>query len=160
MKAAIFSGDSFSGIQRVGRYLSDPVWEDGGDMKNEMNEFVGSGRLEFPEVEPWMEAVDGAALLDEIRTVLKRFTVLPQWGAEALALWVLHTYAFHLRDVTTYIGISSPEKRCGKTTLLTVLSELANRAVVAANISPPALFRVIAETRPTLLIDEADTFLE
>src|SRR5688500_8911523 len=77
------------------------------DMKNEMNEFVGSGRLEFPEVEPWMEAVDGAALLDEIRTVLKRFTVLPQWGAEALALWVLHTYAFHLRDVTTYIGISS-----------------------------------------------------
>ena len=128
-------------------------------MKN-INEFDGSGRLEFPEVEAWTEAVDGAALLDEIRGVLKRFTVLPAWGAEALALWAVHTYAFHLRDVTTYVGISSPEKRCGKTTLLTVLSELANRAVVAANISPPALFRVIAEMRPTLLIDEADTFLQ
>jgi len=54
---------------------------------------------------------------------------------------------------------SRPEKRCGKTTLLTVLSELVNRPVIAANISPPALFRVIEQTRPTLLIDEADTFL-
>src|ERR1043166_9648838 len=37
--------------------------------------------------------------------------------------------------------------------------ELVNRPVVAANISSPAFFRVIEETRPTLLIDEADTFL-
>jgi len=68
-------------------------------------------------------------------------------------------YAFELRDVTAYLGIESPEKRCGKTTLLAVLSELANRSVVAANISPSAFFRVIEEARPTLLIDEADTFL-
>src|SRR6185436_16373953 len=78
---------------------------------------------------------------------------------ETLALWVLHTYAFQLRRVTTYIGIVSPEKRCGKTTLLTLLAGLANRTIVAANISPPALFRVIEEAEPTLLIDEADTFL-
>jgi hypothetical protein len=58
------------------------------------------------------------------------------------------------------LGLESPEKRCGKTTLLTVLSELVNRPVVAANISSPALFRVIEETRPTLLIDEADTLLQ
>jgi hypothetical protein len=37
---------------------------------------------------------------------------------------------------------------------------LVNRPVVAANISSPALFRVIEEVRPTLLIDEADTFLQ
>src|SRR5207245_6803084 len=83
-----------------------------------------------------------------------------QGAPEALAVWILHTYAFHLRDVTSYIGIESPEKRCGKTTLLTVLSELVNRPVVAANISSPAFFRVIEETRPTLLIDEGDTFLQ
>src|SRR5205807_18118 len=75
-------------------------------------------------------------------------------------LWTVHTYGFQLRDVSTYIGIESPEKRCGKTTLLGVLSELVNRPVVAANISSPAFFRVIEETRPTLLIDEADTFLQ
>jgi len=36
---------------------------------------------------------------------------------------------------------------------------LVHRPVVASNISPPAFFRVIEETRPTLLIDEADTLL-
>lgn len=112
------------------------------------------------EVEPWPEPVQGAALLDELAAVFNRFVVLPKWSAETLALWTVHTYAFELRDVSTYLGLESPEKRCGKTTLLTVLSELVNRPVVASNISPPAFFRVIEETRPTLLIDEADTLLQ
>ena len=58
------------------------------------------------------------------------------------------------------MGVESPEKRCGKTTLLSVLSELVSRPVVAANISSPAFFRVIEEARPTWLIDEADTWLQ
>jgi len=115
--------------------------------------------LGVEDVEPWPESVDGRVLLDELRGVMERFVVLPKWAAETLALWVVHTYAYHLRNVSTYLGIESPQKRCGKTTLLSVLSELVNRPVVAANISPPAFFRVIEETRPTLLIDEADTFL-
>jgi hypothetical protein len=103
--------------------------------------------------------VDGKSLLDELTHNFIRFVVLPKWAAEALALWVLHTYAFRWRDVSTYLGIESPIKRCGKTTLLELLNELAHRAVAAANISPPAFFRVIEELSPTLLIDEADTFL-
>jgi putative DNA primase/helicase len=104
--------------------------------------------LELPEVEPWPEPVHGATLLSDLRQVFERFVILPKWSAEALALWTLHTYAFQQRDVSTYLGLESPEKRCGKTTLLTVLSELVNRPVVAANISSPALFRVIEEMRP------------
>ena len=116
--------------------------------------------LGLEEVEPWAEPVDGSALLDELRQVLRRYVVLPTMAPETLALWVVHTYAFELRNVSTYIGLGSPQKRCGKTTLLSVLSELVSRPVVASNISPPALFRVIEEARPTLLIDEADTFLQ
>jgi len=111
------------------------------------------------KVDPWPEPVDGNVLLDELAALLRRFVILPQWAAETVALWILHTYAFQLRDVCTYLGIESPEKRCGKTTLLSVLSELVSRPVVAANISPPAFFRVIEEMQPTLLIDETDTFL-
>jgi len=110
--------------------------------------------------EPWPEPVDGRALLDALCRVLGRFVVLPPWAQEVLALWTLHTYAFELRDITTYIGIESPEKRCGKTTLLTLLSELVNRPEAAANISSPAFFRTIEEMRPTLLIDESDTHLK
>jgi len=91
--------------------------------------------------------------------ILCRYVLLPRWAPETLALRVLHTYAFELRDVTAYLGIESPEKRCGKTTLLGVLNELVNRPIAASNISSPAFFRVIEEARPTLLIDEADTLL-
>jgi putative DNA primase/helicase len=116
--------------------------------------------LERPDAEPWHQPVIGEILLDELTAVIKRYVVLPEFAPETLALWTLHTYAFHLREVTAYLGLESPEKRCGKTTLLALLSELVNRPVVAANISPPALFRVIEEASPTLLIDEADTFLQ
>jgi len=120
----------------------------------------GRTDCEFPVVEPWPEAADGKALLDELEATLTRFVVLPKWASETLALFALHTYAYELRDVTTYVGVESPEKRCGKTTLLTVLGELVNRPVMASNISSPAFFRVIQQTRPTLLIDEADMFLQ
>ena len=116
--------------------------------------------LGLEDLDPWPEPVDGATLLDELRQSLRHYVVLPPMASETLALWVVHTYAFELRNVSTYIGLGSPQKRCGKTTLLSVLSELVSRPVVASNISPPALFRAIEEARPTLLIDEADTFLQ
>jgi hypothetical protein len=111
------------------------------------------------DVEPWGEAVEGSGLLDGLVEELRRFVVLPPWAAETFALWIVHTYAFKLREVTTYIGIESPEKECGKSTLLTVLSQLVNRPAVSSNISASAFFRVIEELEPTLLIDEADTNL-
>jgi hypothetical protein len=140
---------------------------------DEQVEGTGNGELTAPfltereeifewgddEVEPWTEPVDGVELIRGLSEFLKRYVVLGQYAAETLALWVVHTYGFRLRDVTTYIGIESPQKRCGKTTLLTVLGELVNRPVVASNISSPAFFRVISEKQPTLMIDEADTVL-
>src|SRR5207244_5681468 len=56
-------------------------------------------------------------------------------------------------------GIESPEKECGKSTLVTVLSHFVDRAAVSSNISSSAFFRAIEELEPTLLIDEADTNL-
>src|SRR5947207_8350943 len=107
---------------------------------------------DLQEVEPWPEPVDGRVLLDELKSWLTLFVVLPKWAAEILALWILHTFAFALRETSTYIGIESPHKQCGKTTLMTVLSELVNRPVAVSNISPPAFYHAIAELSPTLFI--------
>src|SRR3989441_13112480 len=115
--------------------------------------------VELPAVEPWPEPVDGKELLDAIMRELQRFVVFPKWAAVTFALWILHTFAFRLREVTTYIGIESPEKECGKSTLVTVLSHFVDRAAVSSNISSSAFFRAIEELEPTLLIDEADTNL-
>src|SRR5687767_10748084 len=97
----------------------------------------GNRELTWEPLEPWNDPVPGAALLDELRETFRSYVVLPKWAPEMLALWTLHTYAFQLRDVTTYVGVSSPEKRCGKTTLLGLLSKLVHRPLAAANISPP-----------------------
>ena len=39
-------------------------------------------------IEPWPEPVDGDDLLDRIVALAHRYLVLPEGGAEALALWV------------------------------------------------------------------------
>ena len=56
--------------------------------------------------------------------------------------------------------IISPEKRCGKTTVLIILQFLTPRSELASNISAAAVFRYVEDERPTLLIDEADTFIK
>ena len=66
---------------------------------------------------------------------------------------------YELRDTVAYVAIESPEKRCGKTTLLSVLAAMANKPLIASNVTVGALFRAIDTCRPALFIDEADTFL-
>lgn len=121
---------------------------------------TASGRkLELEDPEPWSDPVDGAELLDQLCAVLQRHMVLPADAACAAALWCVHTYSLEAAQNTPRLAITSPEKRCGKTTLLSVLSRLVRRPISAANIRSAALFRTIELASPTFLIDEADTFL-
>jgi hypothetical protein len=121
---------------------------------------AGQGRgIEFPEIEPWPEPVDGAGLLDTIIEQLKQYVMMPDEAAIAVALWVVHAYCFEAFTTSPRLVITSPEKRCGKTTLLRVVQALTPRPLPAANITAAAMFRTIENYRPTLLIDEADTFV-
>ena len=72
--------------------------------------------LQLLAVEPWPDPVDGKLLLDALACVTRSYVVMSQSARDALALFVVHTYAFQLHDVTTYVGIESPQKRCGKST--------------------------------------------
>ena len=113
----------------------------------------------FDAAPPCAAGVNVAELLGEIEAVIKKHVVLNVEAAAALAVWVLHTYTFELRDAVAYVAIESPEKRCGKTTLISVLAAMAHKPLIASNITVGALFRAIDVCRPTLFIDEADTFL-
>jgi hypothetical protein len=113
----------------------------------------------FEPITPHPQPIVIGDLLTDIEAIIKRHVVLPDAAATALAAWVLHTYVYELRDTVAYVAIESPEKRCGKTTLLTVLGAMANKPLIASNVTVGALFRAIDTCRPTLLIDEADTFL-
>jgi hypothetical protein len=111
------------------------------------------------EAAPWPEPVDGAELLDEVTAAVRRYVVLEKGAAEATSLWVVHTYCFDAFAISPRLAITSAVMRCGKTTLLDVLSCLVRRPMSTANTTPAAVYRVVDRMSPTLLIDEADTFL-
>ncbi len=98
-----------------------------------------------------------AELLDDVVAFVRRFVVLPNDAEHvAVALFVLHTWAFDAADATPYLAIESPEKQSGKTRLLEVLALVCRDSVKAVSITAAALFQTVAQGHPTLLIDEAD----
>ena len=97
-------------------------------------------------------------LLKQVSDLLQRFVVFQnEHQVVALALWVLHTYAFEAFETTPYLKINSATKQSGKTRLFEVLDLLVARPWSAVGATEAALFRKIAASRPTLLLDEVDT---
>lgn len=110
-------------------------------------------------VEPHHEPVDCVALLDELVTLVNRFIVCEPETANAVALWIVFSWCVDAFYIAPIACITAPVKRCGKTELLTLMGKLVKRPQEASFISPSALFRVVDEYQPTLLIDEADAFM-
>jgi Protein of unknown function (DUF3631). len=108
----------------------------------------------------WSEPVDGAELLAEMVARIRRHIVLPDLAAETMALWTLHAHAHDAAVISPILAFESPEKRCGKTTAMNLVASLVPKALPTANITAAALFRAVEKFRPTLLLDEADTFLK
>jgi putative DNA primase/helicase len=104
--------------------------------------------------EPWPEEVDGDALLDDLRREFSRYVALPPHADVALALWVLHTYVFLHFDLTPYLAITSPTRRCGKTVLMTLLYWLSCRGKKSDSMSRAAIYRSVDGEKPTLVLDE------
>jgi putative DNA primase/helicase len=111
-------------------------------------------------VEPWPEEVDGAALLDDLRQQFTRYVVIPAHADVALALWTAHTWVFECFDVTPYLSITSPTKRCGKTVLMTLLYWLSCRGKKTDSMSKPAIYRSVDREKPTLVLDEVGWVLD
>jgi Protein of unknown function (DUF3631) len=115
--------------------------------------------LSLPEPKPWSEPVNGAELLHDLVAAIRRHVIMPEHCAIATALWIIHTYLLNGLHISPRLAITSPEKQCGKTTLIDVLTPLVWRPLSIANTTASPIFRAIEVQRPTLLIDEADTFL-
>jgi putative DNA primase/helicase len=111
------------------------------------------------EPEPWPAPVDGAQLFDNIVTAISTYLVMPITAIRAIALWIGFAYLFEVADHAPKLILKSIEKRSGKTLLLRLISYLVPRPKFSSNITPAAMFRLITAHRPTMLIDETDSFL-
>ncbi len=120
----------------------------------------GQGRpIALNEIEPWPDPVDGAALLEAISTIIKKFIVLTAAAADAVALWCVATHTFESFFIFPRLTLRSATPRCGKTTLRDVVAGLVSKPLSTDSILAAALFRTIELARPTLLLDEGDTYL-
>lgn len=114
----------------------------------------------FNDAEPWSEPVNGPELLSEISSAVSRYVYLSGNSVDAITLWAIHAHAFRAFLHSPRLNPYSPEKGCGKTTLLDVLQALTPKALRTENVTTAVLFRLIDAQAPTLLIDEYDTFLK
>jgi hypothetical protein len=102
------------------------------------------------------EPDDLAETLDVLVRFIRRFLAASDAQLVTIALWVVHTYAIEAAEITGYLNVYSAVKRSGKTLLLDILSVLVRQPMLAADMSPAVLFRVVDDYRPTLLFDEVD----
>ena len=116
--------------------------------------------LLFPTVELWPEPVSGVQLLNDLVARLKRHSIMPQLGAETVALWTMFAWTFDAWAIAPLLQISAPERASGKSRLLEVIGALVPKPLATGSISAAAMFRLIEAHGPTLLVDEVDTFLK
>ena len=116
--------------------------------------------VEWDDPEPCADEVDGAELISGISAFIRRHVWIDEPSADALALWVPMTWIHDRLDISTFVNLTSATKRCGKSLLLELLGELVYRRMMLSGPTTEAvLFRMVEAHAPTLMLDEADTYL-
>lgn len=156
--------DAFRGLARIELkhkvFTKQAEWYKGWKAKRSdqtADTTTGQGTaLTLTDPDPWPEPVNGAELLDEIANTFTCYVILPPRAADALALWVLHTFCVLSCFDSPYVSVSGPTMRCGKTRTLEVAECVVHRPLLATLMTSATLFRTIEVYAPTLLIDEKD----
>ncbi|MFD9413315.1 DUF3631 domain-containing protein [Streptomyces goshikiensis] len=163
MEAAIPDTESASGTAtwpptaipgQPGAHLQDP-------------QPVGAEAPEIPvaEVRPAKEdaplvgpLTEGGQVLCDLRAEISRYVVLPSDEAlTAVTLWVAATHLQTAWQHAPRLAVLGPARRCGKSRLLDVITEVVHNPLITVNASAAAIFRSITDVPPTLLVDEVDT---
>ena len=136
-----------------------------GDLERAMGAGAsGDGKAGQPvrwdDPEPWSERVDGVGLLDDIKRLVEHYASLPNGGAAAVALWALYTWTFESFSVCPNLLVTAPERESGKTRVTELLSWMVHRPKPVSDASAAAIIRGIERDGPTLLFDEAQSFLK
>ena len=108
------------------------------------------------ETVPWDGPVDGLELFQEIYLLLKRVMWMSDSARLTVTFWLIASYTFKLYRKFPYLRIKSPDKNCGKSTLIDLVAELVFNPLIASDVSPAALYRIVEKFTPTLLLDEFD----
>lgn len=126
--------------------------------------FMEEKRIKAPyevDPEPWSEEVSVLDVVREIESIIRRVMYIEPHYVTAAAYFCLATWFAGYVEYAPYMVITSPDKRCGKSTLIRLMMKLVRRPyVMSGKPSESSLFRTIEDCEPTVIIDEVDTFLK
>src|SRR6476659_2231566 len=110
----------------------------------------------FPGIVSDAGVATGSDLLDDVRTAIRRYCVLPgEHELVAVVLWCALSHLLTKFDYAPRLIIRSPEKRSGKSRLLEVVDALVYSPLRAVNATVAYVFRSLdSSPPPTLLFDE------
>jgi hypothetical protein len=74
-----------------------------------------------------------------------------------LSLWIAGTYLYEAFDSFPYLAITAHVKRAGKTRLSELIGFTCSMPFNVAGASAASLFRTVADNKPTIIWDEAET---
>jgi hypothetical protein len=93
---------------------------------------------------------------DLVHYMLQSYVDLKPHEYVAATLWILHAHVFDQFMITPRLALLSPVRGCGKSMGLTLAERLTANPEKHDNITAAALFRLIEQGAPTLLLDEGD----
>lgn len=120
----------------------------------------GNAHSPFVEAEPWDDEIELAHLLLEVSTTVRKYIVCEQEVADAAALWAAMTWVVDALKIAPLAVVTAPEKRCGKSEFRRLMAKFVYRPLEADGMSASVLFRGFDLWKPTLLVDEFDTFVQ
>jgi Protein of unknown function (DUF3631) len=111
-------------------------------------------------IEPWDEPVEATELLTEVISQVRRYVVVEDHQALAIALWAVFTWCHDVAVHSPLLVVTSPEQDSGKTTCVNVIGFLVPRPLQLLEASAASVYSLIDAACPTIIHDEADTILE
>jgi len=79
---------------------------------------------------------------------------------QLMTLWVIATHGPQYAKYAPILAVTSPTKGCGKSTALELVNCIADNSVFKSNITTAGIYRLLGNGPCTLIIDEADTYLD
>ena len=95
-------------------------------------------------------AEDGATILDDVVSGVRRFVFMTDDHAATCALFALHAHCLNAVPTSPLLAISAPTNGCGKTTLLRVMAGLVPSPLFVSDITAAALYRTLNTDKQTL----------
>lgn len=97
-------------------------------------------------------------LVKKIETFIGNYVTLadPMYDLP-IALWTIGTYIWPHMDAFPYLCITAATKRSGKSRLAEMIGFACSNPCQSGALTPAAIFKTMAEEKPTLFMDEAET---